>query len=182
MHARTKACVILMMLCALIQGCRRTRQQAQEPQTSDRAPVKFDIVGFLNEIKDSAVATYTNPTKLWAYLKARAKGRSALPEAAALNTSKEYDALKHGSEGEKEVAQNLERIANNTDVDQTEIDRIKKDEKQPAAVRLTLSDVAEEIRLMKSWNSKKTTADMAGTARFQFRKTGDRFRGTEVGR
>ena len=41
MHARTKACVILMMLCALIQGCRRTQQQPQEPQTSDRAPVKF---------------------------------------------------------------------------------------------------------------------------------------------
>jgi len=268
MHARTKAYVILMMLCALIQGCRRTQQPAQEPQTSDRTPVKFsessltsaerqafyhlhegselfpvvwvlymespktgrpflenldrfglisdpdgplfegtqvhmpvgiavseregtealralglskmigvncaachvgqienngkalridggpnmfDIVGFLNEIKDSAVVTYTNPTKLWAYLKARAKGRSALPEAAVLNTSKEYDALKQGSEGEKEVAQNLERIATNRDVDQTEVDRIKKDEKQPAAARLTLGDIAEEIRLMKSY-------------------------------
>ena len=117
----------------------------------DGAPNMFDIVGFLSEIKDTAETTYKSPSKLWAYLRAKIKAGKARAEVATLDSAKEYDALKQGSSENKAVAYELDSIAGKPDVDQADVDRIKNDPKQPDKVRLALSDIAEEIRLMKSY-------------------------------
>jgi cytochrome c peroxidase len=117
----------------------------------DGAPNVFDIVGFLSEIKDTAESTYKSPTKLWAYLKAKIKAGKARAEATTLDAAKEYEALKQGSSENKAVADELETIAKDYDVDQADVDRIKNDGTQPDKVRATFGDIAEEIRLMKSY-------------------------------
>ncbi|HYR87272.1 MAG TPA: di-heme-cytochrome C peroxidase [Terriglobia bacterium] len=117
----------------------------------DGAPNMFDIVGFLSEIKETAESTYKSPSKLWAYLRAKIKAGKTTAETATLDAAREYDALRQGSSENKAVAAELETIAGQPDVDQADVDRIKNDRTQPDKVRVTFGDIAEEIRLMKSY-------------------------------
>lgn len=117
----------------------------------DGGPNMFDIVGFLQEIKDTADSTYKSPTKLWAYLSSRIKAGAAPKEATGLSADKELDALKQGSDEDKAVAADVEKIANDTDVNQADEESLAKDASKPEKVRLTFSSLAREYRLVKSY-------------------------------
>jgi cytochrome c peroxidase len=117
----------------------------------DGAPNMFDIVGFLQEIKDTADATYTSPAKLWAYLKSRIKAGDASEEAKSLSTDKELDALQQGTTEDKAVAEDIYKIANDKDIDQAAEESLSNDVSKPEKVRLTFAGLAREYRLVKSY-------------------------------
>jgi hypothetical protein len=116
----------------------------------DGGPNMFDIVEFLQEIKDTATATYSSPTKLWAYLRTRIKAGRGPADAAVLSTGKEWDDLKKGSDEDKTLAGDIEKLTGSTDMETAATD-ISKDEKQPEKIRLTFAGLLKEAALTRSY-------------------------------
>ena len=116
----------------------------------DGGPNMFDIVEFLQEIRDTATSTYSSPMRLWAYLRARIKAGRAPAEGSALDTDKGWEDLKKGSDEDKTLAGDIEEMAGSTDIE-TAANDISKDEKQPQKIRMTFAGLLEEASLTKSY-------------------------------
>ena len=71
----------------------------------DGGPNVFDIVGFLQEIGDTAKATYTNPERLMTYVQARIRAGEIDPAGAATATSllKDLEGLVKGGANEQAI-------------------------------------------------------------------------------